>query len=89
MDFSQQIIIAVVVLGLLGALVRIARDRGLAQFSFSKGPAKPRRMEVLERLTLTPNHSLHLVTVDKLTVLVSVSPSGCQLLEKGTPEDRQ
>jgi flagellar biogenesis protein FliO len=40
-------------------------------------------MEVLERLTLSPNHSLHLVAIDGRTMLVGISPSGCQLLEKG------
>jgi flagellar biogenesis protein FliO len=40
----------------------------------------------MERLALTPNHSLHLVTIDDRTVLVGVSPGGCQLLDRNAPE---
>jgi flagellar biogenesis protein FliO len=82
MDFGQQITVVILVLALLGALVKIARVRGLAQFGITSRSGKARRMEVLERLSLTPQHSLHLVTVDGRTVLVGVSPGGCQLLEK-------
>lgn len=82
MDLAQQVIVVVIVLALLGALVKLARIRGWAQFPLPSRSSGPRRMAVLERLSLTPNHSLHLVTVDGRTFLVGVSPSGCQLLEK-------
>ena len=77
MDLLQQLAGVVLVLALLGALAWLGKRRG---FSRSSGP---RRMEVLERLTLSPNHSLHLVAIDGRTMLVGISPSGCQLLEKG------
>jgi flagellar biosynthetic protein FliO len=77
MDLLQQLAGVVLVLALLGALALFGRRRGFPRSSQS------RRMEVLERLTLSPNHSLHLVNVDGRTMLVGISPSGCQLLEKG------
>jgi flagellar biogenesis protein FliO len=84
MDLAQQIAFVVIVLAALAALLKIARDRGLARFNLPGRPSPTRRMAVLERLSLTPNHSLHLVTVDDRTVLVSVSPGGCQILEKNS-----
>jgi flagellar biogenesis protein FliO len=82
MDFAQQIAFVVIILAGLAALLKIARDRGLARFNLPGRTSSTRRMAVLERLSLTPNHSLHLVTVDGRTVLVGVSPGGCQILEK-------
>ena len=87
MDLAQQIAFVVIVLAALAALLKIARDRGLARFNLPGRPSPTRRMAVLERLSLTPNHSLHLVTVDDRTVLVSVSPGGCQILEKDPQGD--
>ena len=87
MDLAQQVALVVVVLALLGATVRIARDRGFAQFSMAPRSSKPRRMEVLERLNLTPNHSLHLISVDGATIVVGVSPGGCHLLDKDRSEE--
>jgi flagellar biogenesis protein FliO len=82
MDLAQQVIVVLLVLALLGALVKLARIRGWAQFALPSRSSAPRRMAVLERLNLTPSHSLHLVSVDGQTFLVGVSSSGCQLLEK-------
>ena len=45
-------------------------------------PRKPRRMQVLERLPLTPQHSLHLVRIDGRTLVVSSGPGGCTVLEE-------
>jgi flagellar biogenesis protein FliO len=78
MDFAQQFAGVVLVFTLLGALAWFAKGRGL---TFPVRPSRPRRMEVLQRLTLSPHHSLHLITVDGRTFLVGVSPNGCQLLE--------
>lgn len=40
-----------------------------------------RRLELIERLPLTPHHSLHVVRMDEKLLLIGVSPSGCVLLE--------
>jgi len=83
MDFAQQIAFVVIVLAVLAAALKVAKDRGYARFTtLGRRPSHVSRMAVLERLSLTPNHSLHLVTVDGRTVLVGISPGGCQLLEK-------
>jgi flagellar biogenesis protein FliO len=38
---------------------------------------------VIDRLALTPQHSLHLVRLADRTLLVGLSPQGCNLLESG------
>lgn len=82
MDLVQQSLAVLLVLALLGAVVFMARNRGFAAISLPGRSAKPRRMESLERLALTPNHSLHLIAVDGKVHLVGVSPTGCHLLQE-------
>jgi hypothetical protein len=36
---------------------------------------------VIDRLPLTQNHSLHLVRLADRTLLIGLSPNGCNLLE--------
>ena len=40
-----------------------------------------RKLEVLERVALGPQHSIHLVRVGDRQVLIGTSPSSCQVLE--------
>jgi flagellar biosynthetic protein FliO len=71
----------VLVLALLGGTLYALRKRGAAAFSFSRlASAGPRRMEVLERLPLGPQHALHIVRVGGRTVVVATAPTSCQLL---------
>jgi flagellar biogenesis protein FliO len=51
--------------------------------------SNPRQLESIERLPLTPHHSLHLVRVEDRTVLVAVSPGGCSLLDTMVPDTLQ
>jgi len=67
---------------ILGMLLWMAKRRGLAQFRISlPGGQRRREMEVVERLPLTAQHSLHLVRVSGKTLLIGVSPSGCNVLD--------
>ena len=78
----QQAISVVLVLCLLGGTLWWLRRKGMAQLAF-KAPGMGRRksIQVLERLALTPQHSLHLVKVDDRTMLIAASPAGCSILE--------
>ena len=49
------------------------------------GAGKRRSIQVIERMVLTPQHSLHLVRVADRTMLIAASPSGCSILE-GFPD---
>jgi flagellar biosynthetic protein FliO len=89
MDFVQQAIGVLIVLGMLGAFAAFAKQRGFARLSLSPGAgSRIKRMKVVERLPLTAHHSLHLVEVDNRKILVAVSPGGCQLLanDPGEPQ---
>ncbi len=78
---ADQILAVFAVLALLGGAMWWLRSRGLARFS-PAGGGRVRQMEILERLPLTPQHSLHLVRLANRTVLVGTSPAGCVMLER-------
>ncbi len=85
MEMLQQLLAVALVLGLLVAAVWLLKRKGWARIS-ARGPRGSRadgqpRLEVIDRLVLTPQHSLHLVRLADRTLLVGLSPSGCNLLE--------
>jgi flagellar biogenesis protein FliO len=45
-------------------------------------------MKVVERLALTPQHSLHLVRVGERTILVAAFPGGCSRVDS-SPESAE
>ncbi len=82
MQLTEQIGMVLLVFALMGGLLWFAKRRGMA--SFPVGPRRSsngRRLEVLERVTLTPQHALHLVRVAERTVLIATAPSSCTLLD--------
>jgi flagellar biogenesis protein FliO len=82
MEAIQQTLVVVFVLGLLGATLYWLRSKGLARFHVKGiGRNAARRMQTIERLTLTPQHSLHLVDVSGRVLLIAVSPGGCSVLD--------
>jgi flagellar biogenesis protein FliO len=88
----QQILSILLVLGLLTATLVLLRRRGLAQFSvpFVRASSRPKEMQVLERIGLSPQHSLHLVQVRSSVILIGLSPSGCNRIATfgNEPSDR-
>jgi len=81
MESIQQALSVVLVLGLLGGALWWLRRRGMAQFAFKTPAGKRKSMQVIERMALTPQHSLHLVRVSGRTMLIAASPAGCSILE--------
>ncbi|HLK49896.1 MAG TPA: flagellar biosynthetic protein FliO [Bryobacteraceae bacterium] len=82
MESVQQALSIILVLGLLGGALWWLRRKGMAQFAFkTPGSGRSRAIQVLERMSLTPQHSLHLVRVGDRTVLIAASPAGCSILE--------
>jgi flagellar biogenesis protein FliO len=84
METVQQTGAVALVLALLLATLWWLRRRGIASvaggLTARKGNA--RRLETLERLSLGPQHTLHLVRLDSAALLISASPSGCALLDR-------
>jgi flagellar biogenesis protein FliO len=78
----QQALSVLLVFGLLGATLWWLRSKGFARFGVNSPLAGRRRsMKVIERLALTPQHSLHLVKIAERVMLVTASPAGCTIVE--------
>lgn len=84
----QQTLAVFLVLGLLLGALWLLRRQGLATFNFVAASKRiawrtgpPRRMRVIERSVLTPQHSLHLVSIDNRLIVFSAYPGGCQALD--------
>lgn len=89
MEILQQLLAVALVLGLLCGSVWLLKRKGWARISAvgSRGKREDGRprLQVIDRLVLTPNHSLHLVRLEDRTLLVALSPNGCNLLESAAP----
>lgn len=83
MEFGSQLLAVLMVLGILCGALWVLKKKGMVQPAFrrpGKRTGEP-RLEVIDRLTLTPQHSVHLIRVADRTLLVGLSPAGCNLLE--------
>jgi len=69
-----------VVFGMLAGVLWWLRRLGIAVPRASLGRGRSARLESLCKLTLGPQHNLHLVRVDQTVVLVACSPAGCALI---------
>ena len=79
MEVFQQAVAVATVLGLLAATLWWLRRHGLAGVVPGRKPGG-RRLEALERLTLGPQHTLHLVRLGETALLLATSPTGCALV---------
>lgn len=83
MEILEQITMIFIVFVLLGGMLWYLRHKGMASFRFtSKSLGSGKQLEVIERLPLTPTHSVHLIRFANRTLLIGVAPGGCTLLEK-------
>lgn len=85
----QQVLAVFLVLGILLTALWILRQKGLTKFHFAGvrpltgRKCSERHLEVLERVALTPQHSLHLVSIQGEKIVFAVSPSGCHPIDPG------
>lgn len=87
MELTEQIAMVLVVFALLGGLLFLAKKRGLAALPLmGRRGTGARRMEILERVPLTPQHAIHLVRVSGKVVLIGTAPSSCTILDAAIPE---
>ena len=77
MDVVQPLAAIVLVAVLLSGALLVLRKRAAASIT---GTAR-RRLEVVERVSLGPHHSLHLVRAGARLLLVATAPNSCQLLD--------
>lgn len=96
----EQTLAVFIVLGLLVLSLWLLRRKGIAtvKLGFAASGGGFRHMEVLERVALTPQHSVHLVRLDDRLILIGISPSSCTSLDSfstvavpgtSTPLERQ
>ncbi len=81
MEMFQQLFAVAGVLGALGIMVWALKRKGLVRMNLRGARSSDSRLEVLDRLVLTPHHSVHLIRLADRTLLVGLSPNGCNLLE--------
>ena len=83
----QQFLAVLLVLSLLSAALWLLRRQGLGGLVsvLSRQPARPRQMQVLERVALGGRHSLHLIALGDRLLLVGVSPAGCRRIAAFSP----
>lgn len=80
MEFVQQLAAVGAVLALLSATLWWLRRRGFSGILPSKTSTR-RTLERLERLSLGPQHTLHLVRMGDTALLLASTPSGCALVQ--------
>jgi flagellar biosynthetic protein FliO len=79
MEAIQQFSAVAGVLLLLLATLWWLRRRGLAGIRLGSRPVG-RKLECVERLSLGPQQSLHLIRLGDQALLLASSPAGCSLL---------
>lgn len=75
----EQILAVFLVLALLLAALWLLRRKGIAtvRLPLARSAGGARKMQVVERVVLTAQHSLHLVSLEGRMIVVAVSPAGC------------
>src|SRR5580704_15643076 len=78
MELIRQMLAVSAVLLLLAACLWWLRRKGLVRHS--SGGSRKHALQAVERLTLGPQHSMHLVRLTNRGLLVGTSPAGCALM---------
>jgi flagellar biogenesis protein FliO len=89
----QQFLAVFFVLALLAAALWLLRRKGFAgvRLPLVRSAGGARKMQVVERVTLSAQHSLHLVSLGGRLIVVGVSPGRCSriaVLPASLIEDR-
>jgi flagellar biogenesis protein FliO len=83
----------VLVMGLLGGALLLLKRRGMASFQMprlqSRLQGAPRKLEVLERVSLGPHHALHLVRAGERCILIATGQTSCQVVLPGQLLDKE
>jgi flagellar biogenesis protein FliO len=83
MDLVQPLAAIIFVMVLLGGALLLLKKRGAASFRIPGiSSSTPRGLEVIERISLGPQHSLHLVRAGHRLLLIATAPNSCQLLDQ-------
>jgi hypothetical protein len=83
MESLQQVLAVLVVFGILGGTLWWLRRRGLAHVSGLALRRKGGILQSVESLPLSAGSALHLIRVADRALLITSSPTGCQVVESG------
>jgi len=94
MDVLRQVFSVLLVFSLLGAVLWLLRRGGRISFqgltvrglARTRVQGKTKSMVAVERLALTPQHTLHIVRVNGREVLVATHPQGCSVVTTATEQ---
>ncbi len=83
MDGLRQVLSVLLVFALLGAALWKLRRGGAAVFRipWNRTSKKGRSIEQVEKLALTPQHTLHLIRVEGREMVVATHPQGCTVID--------
>lgn len=84
MDAYRQASGVLLVFTLLGVLLWLANRRGLAQWTLHR-PGRQKLMSVVETAVLSPQHRVHLLSVDGRRLVLATSPGSCHMLVELSP----
>ena len=83
MEFLQQALSIAFVFGLLGVMFWVLRGKLRPGALYWPGRAGAnRQLESIDRLMLTPQHSVHLIRAGGKEVLLSTHPQGCTVISE-------
>lgn len=83
MDVLRQILSVFLVFTLLGAALWAVRKGGslsIRGIAWKRAQQRGRSIVPVERIALTPQHTLHVIHVNGHEILVATHPGGCTLL---------
>lgn len=86
MEIVRQVLAVLLVLGALAFALWALRRNGRASWS-GIGRKEPGRLAALDRVTLSPHHTLHLVRFGGRVLLVAAHAGGCTLIESSACEE--
>ena len=89
MDVTRHMAAVALVLALLGAaLWALQRGTGrLGNWSRTAAPDRGPWLQVMGKVTLTPQHSLHIVRAGDREWVVATHPQGCTVIGRESPGD--
>ena len=81
MDLARELGAVLLVLGVLAATLWALRRAGAVRWRAPGGARRGSRIELVERVALSPGHALHLVRMADRALLIASHAGGCTLVE--------
>jgi flagellar biogenesis protein FliO len=89
MELARQALAILLVFALLGAALFLLRRGALPRLSFRPSLGRGESaLQRVERLPLTPQHTLHIVRIRGRELLIATHPHGCSVLAD-YPKERE